>query len=372
MQITKVDTFAVPLDVASHTTAVPSVPNRRWEAVFVRIEAADGTVGASAASTFSSAAAQASIISRYLAPLVVGSDASQIGALWQLMLEADRPGFGTAQLGHGAIDVALWDLWGRIAGLPVYKLLGAVRNQIRAYASTLTYKDVEAYLSFVEELLGRGFTAVKLHCWGDPKRDIALCQAVRTFVGDGVDLMLDPVGAYDRAGASRVGRALDELGFRWFEEPLPESDLDGIRDLRQRIATPVIGGETYELQDYPTYLRSGAYDALRPDVSYMRGITAVKKAAAVCETFGMACELHNFDPALMQAANLHVSASIPNCTYLEIPVPVGVMDRCVVTGIGVDSDGLVSVPEGPGLGLEVDWSAVEDLAIYRDSYDAAP
>jgi L-alanine-DL-glutamate epimerase-like enolase superfamily enzyme len=256
------------------------------------------------------------------------------------------------------VDCALWDIAGKAADLPIHRLLGTYRESLPAYASTLTYDTVDEFKREVEACLRHGFRAIKLHVWGDPRRDIKLCREVRMQVGDDVDLMVDAAGAYDVWDAVRVGRVLEDLNYKWFEMPVRDQNIDGYVLLTEKLDIPITSGEflTYGFHDATEYITRRAWSILRIDAGVSGGITAAKKAAVLAEAFGLGCELHSWGFTLNQAANLHVMASSRNCRYFEFPMPIkGLYDYGMRDVIEIDSRGEVHVPSKPGLGVDVDW-----------------
>ena len=173
---------------------------------------------------------------RHLIPVLIGRDP----------LDRDRINFDLRPRvwpqppgALAAIDIALWDIAGKVAGAPIHQLLGGARERIQAYASTPMLDDVDAYLVLVDQLIEQGFRAVKFHTWCIPERDLALARAVRQRHPE-MAFMLDAENNYDRAGALQVAAALQDLGFEWFEAPLPDHDYDGYRALTRAVDIPVI------------------------------------------------------------------------------------------------------------------------------------
>jgi len=263
------------------------------------------------------------------------------------------------------IDMATWDLCGKAIGQPVYKILGAYRDKIRAYASTVTLDKPEDYGDFALKCREEGFTAFKLHAYGVPEKDIAACRAARKAVGDTMDLMLDPVNAYDRLGAMRVGRVMDELDFYWYEAPIPDEDIDGYAHLRRALKTPIAGTESVQtgLVSYPQWVKAGAVDQIRSVGDFIGGITAMRKVAGFCEGHGLKYEPHSYGTASVQAAHMAVMLSTKNCDFVEIPVPQGILDVAAKDVIRVAKDGYVYASQKPGLGYEPDWDAVKELTV---------
>jgi len=264
-----------------------------------------------------------------------------------------------------AADIALWDLIGKHHGEPVYKLLGAARHRVRAYASTVTYDTVQEYVDLALTCREEGFTAYKIHAFGVPDRDIEVCRAVKEAVGDSMDLMLDPVNAYDRLGANKVAKALEDLDFYWFEAPIPDADLQGLKDLTRRYRIPITAVESISggLLHYPPYLVDHVVDSVRSVGDWIGGISAMRKSAALCEAFGVKYEPHSYGTTLVQAAHFHVMLAIHNCDLVELPVPQGILDQCMTDVMRVGPDGYVEAPTKPGLGYELDWDAVDDRTV---------
>ncbi len=264
----------------------------------------------------------------------------------------------------GIIDVALWDLAGKTLQLPISTLLGRHRDRVKACASAPPLDDAAACEPMLMEIIEQGFCAIKLHVCGDLQIDIKTCHAARQAAGDDIDLMMDAMGIYDRYKAGALGHVLDGLNFRWFEDPLPDTDPDGWIALCRDLKTPLAGVDSvrFNALDYARAVADGAYDVVRMDGA-RHGITQLKQLAGLAESFGITCEGHSFGPALSQAANLQVALSVRNSDFCELPVPLGGLDAGVVKGLELDREGFVVAPNGPGLGLEVDAEQVEALTL---------
>ena len=200
-------------------------PARRMDSVFLRVHSDEGHEGHCI--TYILPPDEISALLPQLRERLVGRDPHDTEAIsYELTDKLRVPTFSAS-----AIDIALWDLLGKFHDQPIYKLLGAARDRLRAYASTLMYDTVQEYVDLALECREQGFTAFKLHAFGVPDKDIEVCRAVRGAVGDSMDLMIDPVNAYDRRGAFKVARVLEELDFYWYECPIPDTDLQGLKDL---------------------------------------------------------------------------------------------------------------------------------------------
>lgn len=332
--------------------------------VVVRIKTDEGLEGVAGASTYLGATGVAAQVAE-LRPLLIGEDPFYRERIWQRLNEVSI--LMVAPHSIAVIDTALWDLAGRAAGVPVYKLLGAVRDRVTAYASSLTYATLAEFQREIDGYLQSGFKAVKLHVWGDPERDIELCTAIRKQVGPGIALMVDAVGSYSLNDALRVGRVLDSLGFEWFEMPLRDSHIAAYKTLAGALDIAVTSGEvhTRTYQEAANYLTTGAWDIVRIDALISGGITATKKAAALAEGLGLRCEIHSFGYTLNQAANLQVIGSVANSKYFECPMPVGAYGDGMLDVVDLEPDGTVCIPSKPGLGVEVDWEKMDAMTVAR-------
>ncbi len=292
-------------------------------------------------------------------PLILGRDPTQIGGIWNDLIGARRE---VSIRAIGAVDVALWDIVGKRAGLPVHQLLGSVRSEVPAYASTGGLGGPQDYAAEALRYADAGWRAYKIHPPRDPDADIEIVRAVGAAVGDRMALMLDPVSGYSYEEALRVGLVLDELGFEWFEDPIADADIHGYRRLGQKIKTPLMATEYAPggFHGMQAWITERATDMLRGDVTVKGGITPLLKIAHLAEGFGMRCEIHHGGNALANIANLHVTMAIANCRYYEVIVN----EPAYGFGLGslpeVDGDGMVAAPDGPGIGAELDLDTLED------------
>ncbi len=301
---------------------------------------------------------------RHLAPILVGRDPldreSLRRDLWPRV-------FPIPAQALAAIDIALWDLAGKASGQPLYKLMGPVRDRIRSYASTPMLDDIPAYLDFVETLLEQGFTAVKFHTWCVPEQDVSLARAVRQrHTGGDVEFMLDAENNYDRESALWVAKELESLGFAWFEAPLPDYDLEGYRTLAQEVEMPVLpsGNWIMDLSTFEGAVKDGCWRAARTDALILGGVTPLRKAVGITRAEGVNCEIMSWGFSLNSTANLHVMLTTDNCSYFEQTMPYEPYEYGMVDVVRTQPDGYVYAPEKPGLGLDVDWEAMEHATIH--------
>jgi L-alanine-DL-glutamate epimerase-like enolase superfamily enzyme len=249
----------------------------------------------------------------------------------------------------GAVDVALWDLVGKAMGQPIHRLLGTYRESVPAYAEQAAeYKEY-------------GWAAYKIHPPTRWREDIKVCEAVRNAVGDDYTIMLDSTWSYDFPAALRVGRAVQEMDFYWYEDPLHDQDIYNYVKLKQLLSIPILATE-YPItgfESYQPWIMLQATDFLRGDVAVKGGITTLVKTAHLAEAFRMNYEVHHGGNSLNNVANLHVIASIRNTEFFEVLLPDGAQKYGLEQDIVVGRDGLVHVPNKPGLGAAIDFKLIE-------------
>jgi L-alanine-DL-glutamate epimerase-like enolase superfamily enzyme len=313
--------------------------------------------------------AQVGMVAHYL----IGRDPLQRELIYNDLKRALRK---HDRFGIGPIDIALWDIAGKLYGAPVCELLGGFRTTLPAYASTYHGDEnggldsPEAFADFALQCKEMGYPAFKIHGWGSGPiaREAATVLEVRKRVGPDMDLMIDPACEYNTfADALRVGRACDEANFFWYEDPFKDGGISAFahRKLRQMIRTPLLQGEHVRtLEPHVDFIVADATDFVRADADYDGGITAVMKIAHAAEGFGLDCEIHAPGPA-----HRHCMAAIRNTNYYELGLVHPKLHREKATpGIyadgysdaldAVDARGHVPVPTGPGLGVTLDWDFV--------------
>jgi len=294
----------------------------------------------------------------FVKPFLVGQNPLDSGAIWERMWKMNR---SVSTNAIGAVDVALWDIAGKVAGLPIHRLLGTCRDRVPAYASSGWLPTPEAYGEEAQHFQSLGWPAYKIHPHGTAKPDIDICRAVRKAVGDDMILMLDSMWSYGYADAVRVGRAIEELDYFWYEDPLVEEDMYNYIKLRNKLDIPIMSTEYApgRLYGMAQWVQHMATDILRGDVAVTGGITPLMKIAHLAEAFKMKFEVHHGGNSLNNVANLHVTMAITNCDYYEVFPCSGANKYALVEDIEVDDQGLVYAPEKPGLGYEIDWELVE-------------
>ncbi len=316
----------------------------------------EGIEGVSMIGGYGITAAQAvRPITDQVKPFLVGRDALEVGGIWSDLVKRVR----SWQLDYpviGAVDIALWDIAGKAAGLPVHRLLGTCRDKIPTYVSSANLPAPADYAMEAERYRDLGYHGYKIHPHGVPSEDIEICTAVRESVGNGMTLMLDSAARYNYVDAVRVGRAIEDLNYYWYEEPMLETDLYGYAKLCDDLDIPILAPETSPggFSTMGQWVLQRATDILRSDAARRGGITGMMKIAHLAEAFELNCEVHTGGNSLNNAANLHVIMAMPNTEYFELILPPERHQWGLVEDISVDEHGYIPAPSRPGLGFELD------------------
>jgi L-alanine-DL-glutamate epimerase-like enolase superfamily enzyme len=286
---------------------------------------------------------------------------------------------------QGYVDIALWDIAGKAAGLPVHRLLGSCRTRVPCYASSWVHADDAVYAEEAVAYAEAGLTGYKLHPPTQRRRmpvgdggpvpaatDIEVCGQVRAAVGADYLLMLDSAWAYSYKEALDVGFAIQDLGFHWYEDPLGAEDIDGYVRLKQHLWIPVVATEITAggLYALPRWIAARATDALRGDVVIKGGLTGMMKIGALAEAHHLPCEVHDAYNAIGNLATVHLVMAMPACSMYEVlaihepgSYDLGHLSYGLAEPISIDAAGFVHAPERPGLGIGIDWDLIRSSVI---------
>jgi len=307
-----------------------------------------------------------------LAPHLVGRDAHQREKIYDDFKRAHRQ---YDHMGFGCIDIALWDWAGKQFGAPVSRLLGGFRSRLPAYASSYHgdrnggLSSPRAYVEFADQCYEMGYRAFKVHGWcdGNVSEEVATVLALGKAHSGRMSLMIDPACELRTfADALAVGRACDEAGFFWYEDPFRDAGWSQFahRKLRQFIKTPLLQTEHVRgVEPKADFIVAEATDFVRADPEYDLGITGTMKIAHLAESFGLDVEIHASGPA-----HRHCMAAIRNTNFYEValvgPQCKNAMPPVYCCGYSdqldaVGSDGCFAVPDGPGLGVVYDWPFIK-------------
>ena len=277
---------------------------------------------------------------------------------------------GAVYCAVAGLDIAMWDLKGKALGVPIYQLLGGkTKDKIRMYASSLRrdltpLEEARRASSLVEE----GYTAYKLHSALPGAIDhpsdqtIATVTEVRKAVGPDIEILVDVNGAFSAHHAIEIGKALENLGVFHFEEPRPHYDLAGLASVADVLDIPIASGEMiYNHHQYKDLINWGKIDIIQPDIVKVPGFTEFQRIAAVASSFGKPMTAHNTQPTISTVAHLHACAAFANMPYAqEYNIePISIRDERPILKEPLKLiDGYFEVPNGPGLGIDLDEETI--------------
>jgi D-galactarolactone cycloisomerase len=356
------------------------------QALLTEVRTDDGLIGWGESGSGTLSRAGAVFVEDVLAPLVLGMDPFDLDAIGQRVDSTlDRAGW-TGDFGvqcWSGLEVALWDVMGKAVGRPVSQWLGGrVRDRILAYATGLYYVPTAADPTRArqEEARGyveRGYRAMKMKIGGlTPGEDIQEVAGIRKTIGDNVLLMADANGAYDSRTAIQVGRGLQALGLAWFEEPVRRGDIDGYLDVRRVLQLPITGGEHLgSLDAFREYVSRRVVDLLQPDVANCGGRSGARRIAALAQAFHVRVYPHVWGTPVAVAAGLHFAATLPSTPPTVTPTPLAqeplfefdstphpIRDAMLTDDLR-PRGGWLTIPDGPGLGVEVDPDVLARFAV---------
>lgn len=372
MKITEVTAFPVGVALDEPLRWGAMVVNSKG-GIVVRIRTDEGFEGIGEAG-FSSEyfSTVGPIINDQLGPMIIGRDPLDIAALWQDMLSAThmwgRRGIETYAL--SGIDIALWDLLGKVSGQPIYRLLGAAKTKVRAYfAPSLKapHLVVEEALHAVEQ----GFTAMKLRHGPDLRAGIQMIADVRAAVGPNVDIMVDANMAFDRREALTLARELEQLQVAWLEEPILSRSLTQYVDdhtwLADRVTINLAGGESLLTRfEYLDLLSRRTFDILQPDCTSVGGISEAKRVADMASSWNLKCVPHiacSSGTGIALAAGLHLILACDNAPMIEYDAYGGPGWDGLLVSPPTLIDGFLEASDAPGLGIELAQDAYGRFAL---------
>src|SRR5438105_11696354 len=383
MKIAAIRTTALSCPCDPPYASAAGVQSRRG-ALIVEIETDGGIVGIGEAGV--GGGVTSTVIEKDLAPLLIGEDPLLIEYLWQKMFARTRQygRRGLVMQAISGIDIALWDIAGKVAKLPVYRLRGGAGDRLQACASGGCCQEGKSAADLAGEAegyRGRGFRGMKMKigrnpstqthlrqligqaefCEVEPEEDLARVAAVRQALGPQAKLMVDVNCAWSPAVAIEMGRAMEPHKLYWIEEPVATDDIDGSAQVADALATPIAGYETeVGLYGFRQLIDRGAVDIVQPDIAWSGGFSEGRRIAAYAQAHHRMVAPHAFAGAVLLVASLHFAAAIPNGLLLEWDQnPNALRDELLKEPLRLESDGTVRPPERPGLGIELDPAAID-------------
>jgi L-alanine-DL-glutamate epimerase-like enolase superfamily enzyme len=334
------------------------------DTIIVRVETSEGITGYGEAHPGRSPGAVVSLIHNTLAPMLIGMKATDVIGVWKRVhrMQLSSHGVGSgASLGLSGIDMALWDIRGKAANMPLYELLGGSKRRLPAYAGgiSLGYQPKESLAEEAQEYVARGYKAIKLRLGDSAKADIARVLHVRKVLGDDIDILTDANTAYTLADVRRVMPVLADIKAGWLEEPFACNDFSSYREAAKITSlVPIAAGENhYGRFEFAQLREAGAVQIWQPDLSKCGGVTEGLAIAAMASAYRIPMHTHSSATGINHAATIHFMAAIENSGYFEACVShFNPLRDMFGTTFEIGADGCVEPLDKPGIGLEIDES----------------
>ncbi len=378
MKIQDIKTYVLRAELSKQETfAYSQAWYKTRTAMLVEIQSDNGISGFGEA--YGPAMGTRAVVEELYKPLLLGRDPLDTQVLWEELYNTfrdyGRKGMPIAAL--SAVDIALWDLKGKALGLPIHKLLGGpFRKEVRAYATGLYHRQVpDQAAALAEEATGyaaEGFQAMKLKVGFGVEEDVRNVRAVREAIGPERLLMVDANHAYDAREAIRLGRLIEPYEIYWFEEPVVPEDLDGYLQVKQALRIPIAGGEAeYTRYGFRELLSKRAVDIVQPDLCACGGFSEAMKIWALASTWGITYYPHVWGSAVGLYASLQLAAALPPNPLALFPTellfeldrtPNPLREKLATTPLVRKGD-RIEIPQGPGLGLELDRDLLKKYAV---------
>jgi L-alanine-DL-glutamate epimerase-like enolase superfamily enzyme len=392
VRITDVTTIKLSFtNPAAMADAIHFMPER--SALLVQVHTDEGIIGLGEASTYGGfLESTEELILGELRSTVLGQDPYRVERLWSMMASRahQRGRRGMIMMAISGIDIALWDIVGQATRTPLYRLLGAYRDTLDAYASAGFYaegKSAEALAEEVGAYASRGFRTVKIKVGRNPElmcnplhdmlhpdfatvsldEDVERVRLARKAIGPKVGLAIDANNAWTPSVALTFMRQVERFDIRWLEEPVPAEDIEGSALVAHQLNTPVAGYETETgLPGFRELIARRAIDIVQPDAIWTGGITECRKVAALAQAYGLPVVPHVFSSAVATIANMHLIASLPNAGLLEFDQnPNPLRTELFEQPIMPSSWGTVALPKGGGLGVTLRQDTIDRYRVER-------
>lgn len=365
-------------DVIAHplTQTLPRPTVTSWgqysevSIVLVEVRTDAGIVGVGETLARFAPKAYAEAIDTLLKPRLIGQNPTDITALWRSMRRAlsGRSG-GMLFEAIAGVDIALWDILGKVANMPIHRLLGGMgRSEVPCYAASVNWGEDAFMERELDRYLEKGFPRIKVKIANPVKDACRRIALLRKRAGDDIELCVDSNWAYSLEEAVEVGRALTDNRYFWFEEPLRPEDEAGYEELHRRCATPLAAGESNYTLDHTMRLVSNrTLSFIQPDVARSGGISETRRMAEFAAAHDVQYAPHiGMSGIICETASVHLAAAMPNIKAMECETDESPF-KTAITGAAPGADrqknGMLPVPTGPGLGIEVDWEAVRSLRV---------
>ena len=325
------------------------------------------------------------IVAKVLKPLLIGMDPTEIDEIWdKAYFRGGHKEFGTRGIGVVAlsgVDIALWDILGKVRGVPVYQLLGGkCRDKVPVYATALYPEEPEKVAARARAFADQGFYGVKIKVGFDLEQDIRIVRAVREELGKDFTVMTDANQGYSVDVGLKAAAAFAECGAFWLEEPLFVEDIEGHATLREKTKVPIAVGENlHTYYAFENFIVRGAVDFIQPDVARAGGITEIKRIAGLAAKHNVPVSFHTWGDGVALAASVHLSAALKDCIVMELDYTYNPLREELLNEPFKVQKGLLTPPDKPGLGIELNpqacqqfaFGGAEDLAIRQKTLTAS-
>ena len=308
------------------------------------------------------------IVANVLKPLLIGMDPTEIDAIWdKAYVRGGHKEFGTRGIGVVAlsgVDIALWDILGKVRGVPLYQLLGGkCRDKVPVYATALYPEEPSRVAKRARGFAEQGFHGVKIKVGFDLDQDIRIVRAVREDLGKDFVIMTDANQGYTLDVALKAADAFAECGAYWLEEPLFVEDIEGHATLREKGKTPIAVGENLHMcYAFENFIARGAVDFIQPDVARAGGITEIRKITAMATKQKVPVSFHTWGDGVALAASVHLAAALQDCIVMELDYTYNPLREELLDEPFAVENGYLIPPEKPGLGIELNEEALERFA----------
>jgi D-galactarolactone cycloisomerase len=308
------------------------------------------------------------VVVKILQPLLIGMDPTEIDAIWdKAYFRGGHKEFGTRGVGVVAmsgIDIALWDILGKVRGVPLYQLLGGkCRDKVPVYATALYPEEPSKVAKRARGFAEQGFHGVKIKVGFDLDQDIRIVRAVRQELGKDFSIMTDANQGYTLDVALKAADAFADCGAYWLEEPLFVEDIDGHAILRERGKTPIAVGENLHMRyAFENFIARGAVDFIQPDVARAGGVTEIRAISAMAAKHRVPVSFHTWGDAVALAASVHLAAALQECVVMELDYTYNPLQEELLREPFKIENGYLIPPEKPGLGVELDQQALQRFA----------
>jgi len=373
VKITSIDLFPVSIKL-SQPLKWGAFETAKKGAIIVRLTTDEGLYGVGECGLSTEFYPQVKATINTLKPLLINANPLNVGRLWSRMYHAThlwgRRGVETYAL--SGVDIALWDLAGKVAGMPIHRMLGTVKEDVEAYFAP-SLKPPEVIEQEAVDAVERGFKAIKLRVGMGEQTDLEIVRRVRKAVGEDITIMVDANMAYDLKTAKEMGRRFAEYNIFWLEEPVRAHSLSQyvsvLKEMTNAVPYYVAGGEClFTKCEFLELISKRAVDVVQPDCTTVGGITEAHKIAACAEIWDLMFVPHVACSSIATvglAAALHVIAASTHSRFIEYDPYETELRRRISANPLVVREGRMRVPEGPGLGIEIDWEAVEHYSAKR-------